>query len=223
MESLIPNDIVYLNALGTVKNRLPNLLMGEENIETSSNHSLRGVFIGQMNRWTAFNREVTGFYSKQALQDAFERCSNAGVSHDFTSMGQKWDTFMTLEQASVGAEIDLNGRFLNNVVNVAISVTKTLMDPQRTSAAQMEDLKKILPTSLNAGSSKIVPKHMRKPGEPDLVFMMRVDKGYSEERLIGELKLPVTCHLGDTVDMANTEPGRQGDQSSKSLRHMFGK
>jgi hypothetical protein len=186
---------------------------------------LRDVFIGSIDYWHDFDKQVTDFYKAPTLQNAFQRCSTIGTSIDLESIKKKWKHFAILEHTLIGEERDLHARFLNNAVDHVLETTKTLCDAENGPETEVVLLKGYISHDMNAGFAKVVPKEARPHGEPDIVFNIPGEGALQEVCVVGELKFFVTCSLSEHFDpkTGRVTPEKEASQAKGSLRHMLGK
>lgn len=220
--SIIPKDVRYQNTKEVIDDRIPDLRIGPKRVETTSTSSLRDVFVGDMRPWDDYEQELSIFYFDRTLQDAIQRCQNVGISHD-PSIFQKWPHYAAGEHTQIGEERDMQGRFLNNVIDPVLSTIRTLWDSSAASSMELELLQHFLLEDLNAGSAKVIPKAQRAIVEPDIVFKIPGSGDKQRVAVIGELKFSVTCPLGETIQTARNNTRAQASQKQGDVRHTFGK
>lgn len=121
----------------------------------------------------------------------------------------------TLEHTQIAEEWDLQGRFLNNVIDPVLATIRTLCEFEYGSKAELDELQGVLPSVISVGSSKSIAVSLRQKYEPDIAF--KIDE---IERAVSELKFSVTCGIQDAYDEELDDKFRL--QTSGSARHIFG-
>lgn len=203
----------YQNPGAVIDDRLPDLNIGPECVASSS---LRGVFTGEISQWRDFNQSVINFYTSNLVKHAFRRCSEIPTALDVAAVRKKWKHFATLEHTQIAEERDLQGRFMNNVIDPVLATACTLREP---GYGDSESLKNLISNDISAGSAKSVPVQDRLKTEPDIVFKIPATSSSQVSRIIGELKFPVTCKIQKAL---NAELNGPVSQQSKSARHILG-
>jgi uncharacterized membrane protein YgcG len=207
------SDVRYQNPREVIESGLPDLRLGVAYVETVSNSSLRDVLLAPMDYWDTFLEDVTKFYDTKVLDDAFARCRNTPVACDPDSLSDVWEHFATFEHVQIAEERDLQGRFLNNVINHVLATNSTLLDARGGTSRHIADLSQVLPKNVIVGSAKIIPIDKRLSNEPDIVFKVE-----QEIRLVGELKYCVTCN----IPRAWEDKNKLTSQERYSARHVLG-
>jgi hypothetical protein len=207
------SGVRFQNPREVIESRLPDLLIGERGVETTTTSSLRFWYIGTMFPWTTFNQDVSDFYNSGVLHDALERCQREGTALDLESMCKKWPNFASLEHSRTAEERDLQGRFMHSAMDHVDAVIGTLFRRTNGTEAELKALEKVLPKESNFGGAKNVPIHNRKSNEPDILVNMS-----GEPRIVGELKYSVTCDIPGAIG----DPTKMQSQAKHSFRNIIG-
>lgn len=204
----------YLSPKQVIKSGLPSPKIGPDTVFASG--ISKEIFQGDLNKWSSFVEDVTKFYRNKDLQEAFEQCEAVDADHNLTCITKRSRHFAALEHTEIGNERDLQGRFLENVINRVISTIKFISDPEFVDTAITENLQRMpLTGDIDIGSAKTVPVPERAQYEPDFVFKIP-GIGKKVVQIVGELKFPRTCKMGKYWgDIKSTQHG--------SMRHIFGK
>lgn len=204
----------YLSPKQVIESGLPSPKIGNATVIASA--LMKDKFYGDLNEWPKFMEKITNFYRNKDLQEAFRQCERIDADINLTHVKKRSRHFVTLEHTEIGDERDLQGRFLENVINRVISTIKFISDTDYVDAAVVEKLQKMpLTGDIDIGSAKTVPVQHRTRYEPDFVFKI---PGVGEKvvQIVGELKFPRTCEMGKRWgDIISEEP--------HSMRHIFGK
>ncbi|KAJ4335987.1 hypothetical protein N0V87_005708 [Didymella glomerata] len=189
------------------------MVIGEPGVETVTSKSMKFCYDGPLGQWDGLDDGVDIFLKE--IQAAFERCK--GVPTDITQSVEHLNPdFATAEHLQVGSEIDLDGRFKNNVVSKARSVLMTLTNPKFADGREPTDLP-ALPRSFKFGSSKVFAAALRPIGsELDKVFKIPGDGPDQQVRLICELKSCSTVNIAEMI--------KRGTESCEkdSFRNLIG-
>jgi hypothetical protein len=201
----------FQNPREVIESRLPDLLIGEKGVETTTS-SLRFWYIGSMYPWTTCNQDFSDFYNSGVLHDALERCKSEGTALDLESMRGKWPNFASLEHSRTAEERDLQVRFMHSAMDHVDAVIGTLFRPTNSTEEELKTLEEVLPNQSNFGGAKNVPIYNRKSNEPDILVNM-----IGESRIIGELKYSVTCDIPGTVG----DPDKMHSRAKHSFRNII--
>jgi len=204
------------NTRGALKDRIPDLDIGLEGVETTSHSALKITFTKQMVEWPDFYEEVTQFYHSKIMRDLFNRTSRhlANLPLDFAD---SWENIAVIEPVQVGDELTMSGRFAENVLGKVLKVILAFNSKKYSTPEELEAMVGIPMSSIKIGSSKINPKGHRPNGEPDILVKMPGTGPVELQRvrLIGELKSPSTYKMCDHYnDFKSFKPD--------SLKNLFG-
>lgn len=205
--------VFFLSPLEVITDSLPEMVIGEPGVETVTSKSMKFCYDGPLGQWDGLDDGVDIFLKE--IQAAFERCK--GVPTDITQSVEHLNPdFATAEHLQVGSEIDLDGRFKNNVVSKVRSVLMTLTNPKFADGREPTDLP-ALPRSFKFGSSKVFAAALRPIGsELDKVFKIPGDGPDQQVRLICELKSCSTVNIAEMI--------KRGTESCEkdSFRNLIG-
>jgi hypothetical protein len=204
----------YLNPKQVIESGLPSPKIGQDTVIASGVSNVK--FRGDLNKWFNFMEDVTNFYRNKDLQEAFKQCEVIDADNNLTCIIKRSRHFAALEHTEIGDERDLQGRFLENVINRVISAIKFISDPDYMDKAITENLQRMpLTGDVDIGSAKTVPVPDRARYEPDFVFKIP-GSGKKVVQIVGELEFSRTCQMGKFW-------GDMGSLQTGSMRNIFGK
>jgi hypothetical protein len=148
------------NTRGILKDRIPDLDVGIEGIETTSRSSLRITFIQDIVLWQDFEGEGSRFYLSEKVDDLLGRTSRpvAGLPRD---CADEWEGILQVEPVQVGDELTMSGRFAEHVLDPVLRAILDFNSKKYNTPEQLQSMRDIPSNTIKIGSSRINPKSQR--------------------------------------------------------------
>ncbi|KAF2751530.1 hypothetical protein M011DRAFT_483427 [Sporormia fimetaria CBS 119925] len=207
-KQFVPISGPYMAAEELICDRLPDLLIGEEKVETVANRpTTTYMYVGDLGKWGDLPFEVAKWYNSS--RHLFDRVDSIPVSMHPDILEENADAMLE-EHIKVGAEITLSARFMHNALASVTAALKTMVKGEP-SAPEFVHLQN---QEFPFGDAWTNPRPQRVKGlYPDVIFLLGA-LGAFQVRYFGEIKSFIV-RIEDMTHEASFKP-------PKELREVLG-